>query len=44
MAPNDTSALEQSLNVPFRRIGDYAQPAKVDEAIKEGFFAAMEII
>ena len=42
MAPNDTSALEQSLNVPFRRL--YVYLLKVAEAIKEGFFAAMEII
>ena len=44
MASNDTSDLEQALSVPFHRIGDCAQPAKVAEAIKSGFFIAMEII
>ena len=44
MASNDTSDLEQALSVPFHRIGDCAQPAKVAEAITSGFFLAMEII
>ena len=44
MASNGTEELEAALSVPVYKIGDCKRPAKVAEAIKEGFYTAVEII
>ncbi len=44
MTANSTAALEAALTVPVYRIGDCVRPAKVAEAIHEGFFTAVGIV
>lgn len=44
MVSNPTEELEHSLSVPVYKIGDCVRPAKVAEAIKEGFFTAVSIV
>lgn len=44
MVSNPTEELEHALSVPVYKIGDCVRPAKVAEAIKEGFFTAVSIV
>ena len=44
MEANPTEELEKALSVPVYKIGDCKRPAKVAEAIREGFYTAVEIL